>query len=141
MDIEEFIRSIPKAELHLHIEGSLEPELKFELAARNGIELPYASVEEMRAGYDFDDLSSFLAQYYEGMSVLSGEADFHELAMAYFTRVAAQGLVYVELFFDPQAHTSRGLELRHRHHGPAPCPGGCGGALRDPLAAHHVLPA
>ena len=109
MDIDTFIRTIPKAELHLHIEGTLEPELKFELAARNGLELPYASADEMRAAYDFDDLSSFLAQYYEGMSVLLTEADFHDLAMAYFERVAAQGLVYVEMFFDPQAHTSRGV--------------------------------
>ena len=107
MDIETVIRSIPKAELHLHIEGTLEPELKFELAARNGVELPYGSADEMRAAYDFDDLSSFLAQYYEGMSVLLHEEDFHALAMAYFERVAAQGLVYVEMFFDPQAHTSR----------------------------------
>lgn len=109
MDIETFIRSIPKAELHLHIEGTLEPELKFELAAKNGLELPYASAAEMRAAYDFDDLSSFLVQYYEGMSVLLTEADFHALAMAYFERVAGQGLVYVEMFFDPQAHTSRGV--------------------------------
>ncbi len=109
MDLESFIRSIPKAELHLHIEGTLEPELKFELAARNGLELPYASAEAMRAAYDFDDLSSFLAQYYEGMSVLLTEDDFVALAMAYFERVAGQGLVYVEMFFDPQAHTSRGV--------------------------------
>ena len=109
MDMDTFIRSLPKAELHLHIEGTLEPEMKLELAARNGIELPYASVEEMRAAYDFDDLTSFLAQYYEGMSVLRVEADFYDLAVAYFERVAAQGLVYVEMFFDPQAHTSRGL--------------------------------
>jgi adenosine deaminase len=109
MDMDEFIRTIPKAELHLHIEGTLEPELKFELAARNGVELPYASADEMRAAYDFDDLSSFLAQYYEGMSVLLVEADFHDLAMAYFERVASQGLVYVEMFFDPQAHTVRGI--------------------------------
>jgi adenosine deaminase len=110
-DIGEFIRSIPKAELHLHIEGTLEPELKFALAARNGIDLPYASVDEMRAAYDFDDLTSFLKQYYEGMSVLLREADFYDLAMAYFERVAGQGLVYVEMFFDPQAHTSRGVPL------------------------------
>jgi adenosine deaminase len=109
MDADELIRSIPKAELHLHIEGTLEPELKFELAARNGVELPYRSVEDMRAAYDFDDLPSFLAQYYEGMSVLREEPDFYDLAMAYFARAAAQGLVYVELFFDPQAHTSRGI--------------------------------
>lgn len=109
MDIEEFIRAIPKAELHLHIEGTLEPELKFALAARNGMALAYASVDEMRAAYDFDDLTSFLQQYYEGMSVLRHEQDFYDLAMAYFTRVASQGLVYVEMFFDPQAHTSRGI--------------------------------
>lgn len=108
-DTDEFIRAIPKAELHLHIEGTLEPELKFVLAARNGIELPYTSVDEMRAAYDFDDLTSFLAQYYEGMSVLHREADFYDLAMAYFERVADQGLVYVEMFFDPQAHTGRGI--------------------------------
>ena len=109
--IEDFIRSIPKAELHLHIEGTLEPELKFDLARRNGLELPYSSVAAMRAAYDFDDLPSFLAQYYEGMAVLRGEEDFYDLAMAYFTRVAAQNLVYVELFFDPQAHTGRGVEF------------------------------
>ena len=109
MDIEDFIRAIPKAELHLHIEGTLEPELKFALAARNGLELPYASVEAMRGAYDFDDLASFLAQYYEGMSVLVTEVDFVDLAMAYFERVAAQHVVYVEMFFDPQAHTSRGV--------------------------------
>ena len=107
--MDEFIRSIPKAELHVHIEGTLEPELKFELAARNGLQLPYGSADEMRAAYDFDDLSSFLAQYYEGMSVLLAEADFYDLAMAYFERVATQGLVYVEMYFDPQAHTSRGI--------------------------------
>lgn len=109
--ISEFIESIPKAELHLHIEGTLEPELKFELAERNGLELPYESVAEMRAAYDFDDLPSFLAQYYEGMSVLLTEQDFHDLAMAYFTRVAAQNVVYAEMFFDPQAHTARGVEF------------------------------
>ena len=109
--IERFIRSIPKAELHLHIEGTLEPELKFELAKRNGIDLPYAGVGEMRDAYDFDDLPSFLAQYYEGMSVLLVEQDFYDLAMAYFTRVGAQNVVYVEMFFDPQAHTSRGVEF------------------------------
>ena len=109
--VEELIDSIPKAELHLHVEGTLEPELKFALAERNGLDLPYASVEEMRAAYDFDDLPSFLAQYYEGMSVLLVEEDFYDLATAYFTRVAAQNLVYVEMFFDPQAHTTRGIEF------------------------------
>ncbi len=107
----DFINSLPKAELHLHIEGTLEPELKFELATRNGVALPYGSVEEMRAAYDFDDLSSFLIQYYEGMSVLLIEDDFFDLAMAYFRRVAAQNVVYVEMFFDPQAHTTRGIDF------------------------------
>ncbi len=111
MDMQALIRSIPKAELHLHIEGTLEPELKFELARRNGVELPYATATAMRDAYDFDDLPSFLAQYYEGMSVLRTEMDFRDLAMAYFERVADQGLVYVEMFFDPQAHTSRGVSF------------------------------
>lgn len=104
-----FIEGLPKAELHCHLEGTLEPELKFELAARNGLELPYASAEEMRAAYDFDDLTSFLAMYYEGMSVLRTEADFTDLAMAYFRTAASQHVVYAEVFFDPQAHTSRGV--------------------------------
>lgn len=110
-DMEALVDSLPKAELHLHIEGTLEPELKFKLAARNNVALPYATVEEMRAAYDFDDLTSFLAQYYEGMSVLLTEDDFSDLAMAYFRRVAAQNVVYVELFFDPQAHTGRGVDF------------------------------
>ena len=109
--VEDLINSIPKAELHLHVEGTLEPELKFALAERNSLDLPYAGVEEMRAAYDFDDLPSFLAQYYEGMSVLLVEEDFYDLAMAYFTKVASQSLVYVEMFFDPQAHTTRGIEF------------------------------
>src|SRR4051812_18355420 len=100
---------MPKAELHLHIEGTLEPELKFELAARNGLELPYASVDEMRAAYDFDDLASFLAVYYEGMSVLTREADFYDLATAYFCKARSQNVIYAEVFFDPQAHTTRGV--------------------------------
>ena len=107
--IEEFIKSIPKAELHVHVEGTLEPELKFQLAERNGLQLPYNSVNDMRAAYDFNDLPSFLAQYYEGMSVLITEEDFYDLATAYFTRVATQNVVYVEMFFDPQAHTSRNI--------------------------------
>jgi adenosine deaminase len=104
-----FLEGMPKAELHLHLEGTLEPELKFELAARNGIELPYRSVEEMRAAYGFDDLSSFLAVYYEGMSVLLREQDFYDLALAYLRKAHEQNVVYAEVFFDPQAHTSRGI--------------------------------
>ncbi len=100
---------MPKAELHLHLEGTLEPELKLALAARNGVELPYRSVDAVRAAYDFDDLSSFLAVYYEGMSVLLHEQDFYDLALAYFRKAHEQHVVYGEVFFDPQAHTSRGL--------------------------------
>lgn len=106
-----FIKEMPKAELHLHLEGTLEPELKFELAARNGLDLPYGSVNEIRAAYDFDDLPSFLAVYYEGMSVLRTEPDFYNLAMAYFRKTRSQNVVYAEVFFDPQAHTTRGIRF------------------------------
>jgi adenosine deaminase len=105
----DFIRSLPKAELHLHIEGSLEPELMFELARRNRITLPFASVEAVRAAYAFSNLQDFLDIYYQGAGVLLAEQDFHDLAMAYFRRVAADGCRHVELFFDPQTHTDRGL--------------------------------
>ncbi len=108
-ELSSFIEGMPKAELHLHLEGTLEPELKFELAARNGLELPYDSVEAMRAAYDFDDLPSFLAVYYEGMGVLRTEQDFYDLAMAYFQKAHSQKVVYAEVFFDPQAHTTRGI--------------------------------
>lgn len=108
-DMRDFIAGLPKCELHLHIEGTLEPELKFTLAERNGIELPYSSVEEMRASYRFDSLASFLTVYYEGMRVLVHEPDFYDLAMAYLRKAAAQNVRYVEMFFDPQAHTGRGV--------------------------------
>lgn len=108
-DIGAFIDGMPKAELHLHIEGTLEPELKFDLAARNHVNLPYASAEAMRAAYAFTDLTSFLVGYYESMSVLLVEQDFYDLAMAYFRKASAQNVVYAEIFFDPQAHTSRGI--------------------------------
>jgi adenine deaminase len=106
-----FIEGMPKAELHLHLEGTLEPELKFELAARNGLDLPYGSVEEMRAAYGFDDLRSFLAVRYEGDSVLLTEQDFYDLATAYFRKAHSQNVVYAEVFFDPQAHTTRGVSF------------------------------
>ena len=105
----EFIAGLPKCELHLHIEGTLEPELKLELARRNAVDLPYETVEEMRAAYDFTDLPSFLACYYEGMSVLRAEPDFYDLAIAYLRKAASQNVRYAEIFFDPQAHTSRGV--------------------------------
>jgi len=108
-EITEFIRAMPKAELHLHIEGTLEPELKFTLAERNGISLPAASAAELRASYAFDDLTSFLAAYYEGMEVLRTAADFYDLAWAYLERAHGEGVRYAEIFFDPQAHTGRGV--------------------------------
>ncbi len=108
-ELKAFVEGMPKAELHLHLEGTLEPELKFELASRNGLDLPYSSVDEMRAAYDFDDLTSFLAVYYEGTSVLLEERDFYDLAMAYFRKARSQNVVYAEVFFDPQAHTTRDI--------------------------------
>jgi adenine deaminase len=104
-----FAHGLPKAELHLHLEGTLEPELRFALAERNGIPLAQRTVEEVRATYDFTDLTSFLAVYYPAMEVLRTASDFHDLAWAYLRRAAAQGVAHVEMFFDPQAHTSRGV--------------------------------
>jgi adenosine deaminase len=104
-----FIEGLPKAELHLHIEGTLEPELKFVLSDRNGIEIPYKTVEDIKASYVFHDLTSFLVGYYDGMNVLIEEQDFYDLAMAYFRVAKSQNIVYAEPFFDPQAHTSRGV--------------------------------
>ena len=101
-DMRRFIEGMPKAELHVHVEGTLEPELKFDLARRNAIELPYQSVEEMRAAYDFDDLPSFLKMYYEGMGVLQTEQDFYDLTTAYLTKAHSQNVIYAEVFFDPK---------------------------------------
>jgi adenine deaminase len=106
-----FLRAMPKAELHIHIEGSLEPELIFRLAARNGITLDYPDVQSLRAAYAFKDLQSFLDIYYAGASVLQTEQDFHEMAWAYFERAKADGVVRAELFFDPQTHTERGIPM------------------------------
>lgn len=105
----DFLDRLPKVELHLHIEGTLEPELRFQLAERNRIDIPFGSPEEITRSYDFDDLSSFLGSYYAGMEVLRTEPDFYDLARAYFERAAAQNVAYAEIFFDPQAHTSRGV--------------------------------
>jgi adenosine deaminase len=104
-----FLRGLPKAELHIHIEGSLEPELIFRLAQRNGVALPYASVEALRQAYAFTDLQSFLDIYYAGASVLRGEDDFFDMAWAYFQRAHADHVLHAELFFDPQTHTERGV--------------------------------
>ena len=104
-----FISGLPKAELHLHIEGTFEPELMFEIAARNGIDLPYPSVEALRAAYDFGNLQAFLDLYYQGMNVLQTEQDFYDLTWAYLTRARLQNVLHAEIFFDPQGHTSRGV--------------------------------
>lgn len=111
VSLHDFIRGLPKAELHLHIEGSLEPEMMFALARRNGVTLPYASVEEVRAAYQFADLQSFLELYYAGAAVLQTEQDFFDLTSAYIQRARADNVRHVELFFDPQTHTVRGIEM------------------------------
>lgn len=108
-DLDSFITGLPKAELHLHIEGSLEPELMFALAERNGIAISYASVEEVRAAYAFSNLQDFLDIYYAGANVLRTRQDFHDLAAAYFDRAVADGVVHAEIMFDPQTHTDRGV--------------------------------
>jgi adenine deaminase len=103
------VRNLPKCELHIHIEGSLEPEMMFALAARNGVKLRYDSVEAVRRAYQFGNLQDFLDLYYQGMSVLKVEQDFYDLAFAYLTRAHADNVRHVEMFFDPQGHTSRGI--------------------------------
>jgi len=107
--LDAFVSGLPKAELHLHIEGSLEPELMFALAQRNGIDLPFADVEAVRAAYAFSNLQDFLDIYYQGANVLQTEADFYDLAAAYFRRAAADRVRHAEIFFDPQTHTDRGI--------------------------------
>jgi len=107
-----FVAGLPKAELHMHVEGSLEPEMIFALARRNRIALPFANVEALRAAYRFERLQDFLDLYYQGTAALTTEEDFRDLAAAYFERAAADNVVHAEIFFDPQAHTSRGLPFR-----------------------------
>jgi len=109
--LKRLIEQAPKTELHLHIEGSLEPELMFALARRNGIELPYDSEEDARAAYRFDDLQGFLDLYYQGMSVLRTEQDFYDLTLAYLERIHADNVVHTEVMFDPQAHLERGVSF------------------------------
>jgi adenine deaminase len=110
-EMEHFIRNIPKAELHLHIEGTLEPELMFQIAERNGIVLPFDSVAQARAAYQFSDLQSFLDIYYQGMSVLQQEEDFFDLTRCYLERAHADRVRHTEIFFDPQGHTDRGVSF------------------------------
>jgi adenosine deaminase len=110
--MEAFIARLPKAELHVHIEGTLEPEHMFALAARNRVALPFRSAEEARNAYRFNDLQGFLDLYYQGMSVLLAEEDFYDLTLAYLEKADAQGVVHAEIFFDPQAHVARGIPFR-----------------------------
>ncbi|WP_199455288.1 adenosine deaminase [Vibrio owensii] len=106
-----FIQGLPKVELHLHIEGSLEPELLFELAQRNNIDIPYESPQALRKAYEFEDLQSFLDIYYQGANALRTEQDFYDLTWAYLERCKADNVVHTEIFFDPQTHTDRGIEF------------------------------
>ncbi len=108
-DLSAFIKDLPKVELHLHIEGSLEPELMFELAKRNQIDLPFKSVEEVRTAYEFTELQDFLDIYYQGMGVLQTEQDFYDLTDAYLKKIHSQNVIHTEIFFDPQGHTERGI--------------------------------
>jgi adenine deaminase len=123
-DLNALAANAPKAELHLHIEGSFEPELMFEIARRNGVDLPFKSVEEIRAAYDFSNLQEFLDIYYQGMSVLLKEQDFYDLTWAYLQRAAADNIIHTEIFFDPQGHTERGVAF-------AEAVGGIARALKD----------
>ncbi|QDU07661.1 adenosine deaminase [Gimesia aquarii] len=107
--MDDFIAGLPKAELHLHIEGTLEPELAFQLSEKNGIAIPFQSVDEMRAAYNFKDLQSFLDLYYASISVVLTEEDFHDLTMAYLKKAASQNVRHTEIFFDPQSHTDRNI--------------------------------
>ncbi|MFP3133565.1 MAG: adenosine deaminase, partial [Nitrososphaeria archaeon] len=110
-NLSDFISKLPKAELHLHLEGTLEPEMMLEKAKKNGIKLPYKSIEDVKSAYKFKDLQSFLDIYYLGVSSLVDEQDFYDLAYAYFKKAASQNVVRAEVFFDPQAHTRRGVDF------------------------------
>jgi adenosine deaminase len=113
----DLLKSAPKAELHIHIEGSLEPELIFALSQRNGIAIPYASVDELRRAYAFSNLQSFLDIYYAGASVLITEQDFYDMAWAYLLKAQADHVIHTEIFFDPQTHTARGVAMKTVIHG------------------------
>ena len=113
-ELKKLVSQLPKAELHIHIEGSLEPAMMFKLAERNGVELPYPDVESISNAYNFNCLQDFLDLYYQGMSVLQTEQDFHDLTWAYLQRCHEQNVVHCEIFFDPQTHTERGIERAER---------------------------
>ncbi|MEP3562569.1 MAG: adenosine deaminase [Marinobacter sp.] len=121
---EDWLKALPKAELHLHLEGALEPELMFTLARRNGIELPWSDVDALRQAYSFNNLQEFLDLYYQGANVLRTEQDFYDLTWAYLQKCHEQGVVHVEPFYDPQTHTERGIPFEVAIHG-------ISGALRD----------
>ena len=129
--MDDLIRRLPKAELHVHLEGTFEPEMMFEMAARNGVAVPYGSAEEVRAAYEFIDLQSFLDIYYAACSVLLTQRDFHDLTAAYLRRAAADGVRHVEPFFDPQTHTTRGVPI-------AAVVGGIVSALREGEHEHGI---
>ena len=130
----DFVEELPKVELHLHIEGTLEPELLISLAQRNGVDIPYKTIEAARAAYQFEDLQSFLNAYYLGASVLREERDFYELTMAYMSRCKAQQIRHTELFFDPLTHLANGVAL-------AAVMGGINAALRDAERDWHISSA
>ena len=111
MNIEEFIKKSPKAELHLHIEGTLEPELMFSLAKRNNIKIPFKNIDDVKKAYNFNNLDSFLKIYYEGAQVLIKEEDFFDLTWAYILKCKEDNIVHTEIFFDPQTHTDRGVDF------------------------------
>ena len=108
----EFIKNLPKVELHLHIEGSLEPEMMFLLAKRNKVDIPFATVEDVKEAYNFSNLQDFLDIYYQGMNVLREEEDFYDLTYDYLKKIASQNVMHTEIFFDPQGHTSRGIKFK-----------------------------
>ena len=110
--LKKLVRSLPKAELHLHIEGTLEPELMLELARRNEVKIPYSKASEVRSAYGFAGLGSFLDIYYRAMGTLIEEKDFCDMTVAYMKKASSQGVVHAEIFFDPQAHTSRGVPFK-----------------------------
>jgi adenine deaminase len=112
LSIDKFIEGIPKAELHLHIEGTLEPELMFQIAKRNNIEIKYKSIKDLKAAYNFNNLQEFLDLYYDGANVLKNEIDFYDMTWAYYEKIHSENVIHTEIFFDPQTHTNRGVEFK-----------------------------
>ena len=140
MTVHTLIRALPKAELHVHIEGTFEPELMFAIAGRNGVSIPYADVDAVRRAYDFHNLQSFLDIYYAAAAVLLHEQDFYDLTTAYFARCREDNVVHTEIFFDPQTHTARGVPL-NRHQRYYPRPPGSAGKMGHFQQVDYVFPA